>query len=121
MTASVDFVPYSSTLKPDNSRELYLQSLLEDYLEIFSKECMLPTDSEKYRFTEKVKESLLPSRGNIVDIIKKVKILESIDELLSNPPGFNGIQTSEGLLGNKYIDLGWTEALRRLRDSVSRL
>lgn len=115
---NVDCIPYSTS---NSSREILLQSLLEEYLDIFHDECMLPTDSEKYKLTERVKSALLPSRGGSVNVVRKSKVLELIDDLASNPPGVSGVQTAEGVYGNKYIDIGWTEVLRRLKDSVERL
>jgi hypothetical protein len=44
-----------------------------------------------------------------------VDILAKINELISNPPGFDGIHCEMGHVGNKYVDAGWVAGLFAIR------
>lgn len=46
-------------------------------------------------------------------------ILSRLLEMAANPPGFNGISTPDGVLGNRYIDLGWVAAVRMVIEMVT--
>lgn len=41
-----------------------------------------------------------------------------LSDLLENPPGFEGIKVGSDHFGNKYIDYGWLEAIRRVQTAV---
>lgn len=46
-------------------------------------------------------------------------LLPRLLEMAANPPGFNGISTPDGVLGNRYIDLGWVAAVRMVIEMVT--
>lgn len=46
-------------------------------------------------------------------------LLSRLLEMAANPPGFNGISTPDGVLGNRYIDLGWVAAVRTVIEMVT--
>lgn len=41
-------------------------------------------------------------------------LLSRLKNMLDNLPGFKGLQTPEGHIGNKYVDYGYREAINRI-------
>lgn len=41
-----------------------------------------------------------------------------LDEMAKNPPGYEGIETLQGRLGNAHIDLGWLAAVKMLKAKI---
>lgn len=46
------------------------------------------------------------------------KLDSILSQMASNPPGFDGVETPRGLLGNAHIDYGWLAAVRMLKDKM---
>lgn len=46
-------------------------------------------------------------------------LLPRLLEMSANPPGFNGISTPDGVLGNRHIDLGWVAAVKMVIEMVT--
>lgn len=44
---------------------------------------------------------------------------DKLSSMLDNPPGYEGIKVGNDFFGNKYIDYGWQEAIRRLQSFMT--
>lgn len=65
-------------------------------------------------------DNVVASRRNygLVVCSKCQKLSEILSSMFDNPPGFDGIKVGKDHYGNKYIDLGWQEAIRRVQAAM---
>lgn len=110
MNSLVDVVPYNQDT--ESGKTLELELIVRDFVDFFSTECFLPTDSDKWKLMERAKQSL--RQHNNLDVVRKSRVVDTIDELKKNPPSFSGIDIGGEKFGNKFIDAGWESALDKL-------
>lgn len=48
------------------------------------------------------------------ECVKCSSLTQHLQDLLSNPPGLKGIKVDGIHIGNKYVDYGWVEAIKRV-------
>lgn len=48
------------------------------------------------------------------------EVMEYLARLQNNPPGYGGIKVNGEHYGNKYVDMGWIEAVKRVINYVEK-